>query len=143
MKKIVVERLGFLTSTPEISAKDQALSLNENSVEERTFTAKTAGNDLVFAFGDHSTHAGEFVFQHDVGGKLTKTWSWPVQQFIAIDSRIQEYPTAYINIQPYTLIYNRIHNIHMSYHQHLHQGYSYQHLDQYNQELRTHNLHLS
>ena len=35
-------------------------------------------------FGDHSTHAGDFVFQHDVSGKLTKTWSWPVAQFISI-----------------------------------------------------------
>ena len=48
--------------------------------EERTFTAKTAGDDLVFAFGDHSTHAGEFVFQHDVGGKLSHAWDWPVEQ---------------------------------------------------------------
>jgi hypothetical protein len=34
------------------------------------------------------------VFQHDVGGRLTKTWHWPVAQFISImnlngDKRIQ------------------------------------------------------
>ena len=50
--------------------------------EEPTFnvtTKTTAGvNDLVFSFGDASTHAGEFVFQNAVEGTLTHTWSWPV-----------------------------------------------------------------
>ena len=54
------------------------------NAEETTFQTKTEDGHLKFLFGDHSTHAGDFVFQHDVGGKLTKTWSWPVQQFIAI-----------------------------------------------------------
>jgi len=56
--------------------------------EEPTFnvtTKATAGvNDLVFSFGDASTHAGEFVFQHGVEGTLTHTWSWPVAQVQAI-----------------------------------------------------------
>ena len=33
-----------------------------------------------FAFGDASTHAGEFVFQPDVGGSVSKGWAWPVDQ---------------------------------------------------------------
>jgi hypothetical protein len=64
------------------------------NAEETTFQTRTEDGHLKFLFGDHSTHAGDFVFQHDVGGRLTKTWSWPVAQFISImnlngDKRIQ------------------------------------------------------
>ena len=52
--------------------------------EELNFKAKTDGSDLKFFFGDHSTHAGDFVFQPSVSGKLTRPWLWPVSQFIAI-----------------------------------------------------------
>ena len=52
--------------------------------EEPTFNVKTTDGNLVFSFGDASTHAGEFVFQHDVGGTLQHTWSWPVAQVQAI-----------------------------------------------------------
>ena len=55
------------------------MQISANS-EERTFMAKTEGNDLVFHFGDASTHAGKFVFQNDVGGKLDRAWAWPVEQ---------------------------------------------------------------
>ena len=48
--------------------------------EETVFVAKTEGSDLKFFFGDHSTHAGNFVFQHDVGGAVTRGWAWPVEQ---------------------------------------------------------------
>ncbi len=52
--------------------------------EEPTFQAKTVNGDLKFAFGDHSTHAGEFVFQPGVSGALKRSWSWPVKQVISI-----------------------------------------------------------
>jgi hypothetical protein len=52
--------------------------------EEPTFNVKTVEGNLVFSFGDASTHAGEFVFQHDVSGTLQHTWSWPVAQVQAI-----------------------------------------------------------
>ncbi len=52
--------------------------------EEPTFQAKTVNGDLKFAFGDHSTHAGEFVFQTGVSGVLKRSWSWPVKQVISI-----------------------------------------------------------
>jgi hypothetical protein len=54
------------------------------NAEENTFQAKTDKGDLKFSFGDHSTHAGEFVFQPGVSGALKRTWSWPVKQFISI-----------------------------------------------------------
>jgi hypothetical protein len=46
--------------------------------EEPTFNVKTDDGNLVFSFGDASTHAGSFVFQHGVTGSLKHTWSWPV-----------------------------------------------------------------
>jgi hypothetical protein len=52
--------------------------------EEPNFQVKTNGTDLKFFFGDHSTHAGEFVFQPGISGALKRTWSWPVKQFISI-----------------------------------------------------------
>jgi hypothetical protein len=48
------------------------------------FKVRTDKNNLHFGFGDHSTHAGEFVFQPGVSGTLKHTWSWPVKQVIAI-----------------------------------------------------------
>jgi hypothetical protein len=54
------------------------------NAEENVFQAKTDKTDLKFMFGDHSTHAGEFVFQHDVTGSLKRVWAWPVKQVIGI-----------------------------------------------------------
>jgi hypothetical protein len=54
------------------------------NAEELNFQAKTDGTDLKFYFGDHSTHAGEFVFHSGVSGSLKRAWSWPVKQFISI-----------------------------------------------------------
>lgn len=48
------------------------------------FVAKTENNKLIFFFGDHSTHAGNFVFDQGVSGSLAKSWAWPVQAVIAI-----------------------------------------------------------
>ena len=48
--------------------------------EEPTFNVSTKDGNLVFAFGDQSTHAGEFVFQHGVEGTLAHTWIWTVAQ---------------------------------------------------------------
>jgi hypothetical protein len=56
--------------------------------EEPTFnvTTKDTGGatDLVFSFGDQSTHAGSFVFEANIEGNLAHTWSWPVSQVQAI-----------------------------------------------------------
>lgn len=47
--------------------------------EEDVFTVKTDKKNLVFEFGDHSTHAGQFVFETSVSGSLKGNWAWPVQ----------------------------------------------------------------
>ena len=52
--------------------------------EENVFQVKTEDGDLVFFFGDASTHAGSFTFQSDVKGKLKQSWAWPVQQVMSI-----------------------------------------------------------
>jgi hypothetical protein len=52
--------------------------------EETVFQVKTDGSNLVFSFGDASTHAGEFVFEAGVTGKLKQSWSWPVTQVMSI-----------------------------------------------------------
>jgi hypothetical protein len=52
--------------------------------EENNFIAKTENSDLKFYFGDHSSHAGNFVFQSGVSGKLSKAWAWPVAVVISI-----------------------------------------------------------
>ena len=52
--------------------------------EETTFVAKTENNQLKFFFGDHSSHAGDFVFADGISGTLTKSWSWPVGAVIGI-----------------------------------------------------------
>lgn len=54
------------------------------NAEEVTFQAKTENGDLKFYFGDHSTHAGNFVFQGGVQGQLKRAWSWPIKTVISI-----------------------------------------------------------
>lgn len=56
---------------------------NANS-EESVFQVATKDDNLVFSFGDASTHAGEFVFHSGVTGKLKQVWSWPVIQVMSI-----------------------------------------------------------
>lgn len=52
--------------------------------EELNFKTKTDNGDLKIYFGDPSTHSGNFVFQPDVSGNLSKAWNWPVKVFLAI-----------------------------------------------------------
>jgi hypothetical protein len=52
--------------------------------EQTTFSTKTVDGNLKFIFGDASSHAGEFVFAHNVKGTLKKTWSWPITNVLTI-----------------------------------------------------------
>jgi len=52
--------------------------------EDPVFQISTKDNNLVFNFGDANTHAGSFVFQSDIGGKLKSTWCWPVNAIQSI-----------------------------------------------------------
>ena len=52
--------------------------------EETTFVAKVENGDLKLYFGDHSSHAGNFVFQSGVSGKLSNPSYWPIAIVISI-----------------------------------------------------------
>jgi hypothetical protein len=65
---------------PAVAALQRMKLMSAAHSEEPIFTVKTEDKNLVFYFGDASTHAGSFVFQHDVTGTLKHSWSWPVAQ---------------------------------------------------------------
>tara|TARA_E500000178_G_scaffold132564_1_gene132527 strand:- start:354 stop:1088 length:735 start_codon:yes stop_codon:yes gene_type:complete len=77
-----------VTFNPSIASIARMKLQSAAHSEEPTFNVKTVdtgdATDLVFSFGDASTHAGEFVFQSNISGKLAHTWAWPVAQTQAI-----------------------------------------------------------
>jgi len=81
MFKGVAWGVEFEPSTAGILRLKKQASANS---EEQNFTTKTDNGDLKIYFGDPSTHSGNFVFQPGITGTLTKTWMWPVKQFISI-----------------------------------------------------------
>ena len=92
-KAIIEEKLKtvkFKGATWEVSVQPSMASIARMKLmsaahsEEPTFNVKTTDGNLVFSFGDASTHAGEFVFQHGIERTLQHTWSWPVAQVQAI-----------------------------------------------------------
>jgi len=74
--------------TPSMAAIARMKLMSAAHSEEPTFNVSTEDTggvtDLIFSFGDVSTHAGKFVFQNAVEGTLQHTWSWPVAQVQAI-----------------------------------------------------------
>jgi hypothetical protein len=70
--------------TPSVTNIQRLKFMASANSEELNFTAKTEGNELKFFFGDHSSHAGNFVFQAGITGTLTKGWSWPVNAVLSI-----------------------------------------------------------
>jgi len=85
------------------------------NAEEPNFQAKTENGDLKFFFGDHSTHAGNFVFQAGVNGVLKRAWSWPAKQFVSIMDltgdkivRISDDGAAQITVNSGLAVYNYI-----------------------------------
>ena len=70
--------------TPALNALQRFKFQAGANAEETQFIAKTEGTDLKFYFGDHSTHAGNFVFQSGITGTLTKEWNWPILRVLSI-----------------------------------------------------------
>ena len=52
--------------------------------EEPIFKVSTDNGNLMFSFGDQSSHAGEFVFEAGVSGTLSHAWFYPVNQVQSI-----------------------------------------------------------
>ena len=73
-----------VTLNPSIASIARMKLMSAAHSEEPTFNVTTKDSNLIFSFGDASTHAGEFVFQHSVEGALQHTWSWPVAQVQAV-----------------------------------------------------------
>jgi hypothetical protein len=101
--------------TPTVAAIQRLKMQAAANAEEVNFKAKTDGKDLKFFFGDHSTHAGNFVFQPDVGGTLKREWSWPVKTVISIldltgdkTFRISDDGAAQITVDSGLAVYNYI-----------------------------------
>jgi hypothetical protein len=85
------------------------------NAEEPNFQARTENGDLKFFFGDHSTHAGNFVFHPGVAGQLKRNWSWPAKQFASIMDlsgdkviRISDDGAAQITVDSGLAVYNYI-----------------------------------
>ena len=69
---------------PTVAAIQRLKMQAQANAEEVNFQAKTENGDLKFYFGDHSTHAGNFVFQSGVAGTLKRAWAWPIKTVISI-----------------------------------------------------------
>ena len=100
---------------PSVAAIQRLRFQSQANSEETTFIAKTENGNLVFYFGDHSSHAGNFVFAHDVAGTLTKAWHWPVSAVISILSlpgdkmiRFSDEGAAQITVDSGLAVYNYI-----------------------------------
>lgn len=70
--------------TPSLSSTQRLKLQAQVHNEETLFQVKVEKKDLVVSFGDASTHAGNFIFQPQVEGKLKQTWSYPVQEILSI-----------------------------------------------------------
>jgi hypothetical protein len=100
---------------PTVAAIQRLRMQAQANAEEPTFQARTEDGHLKFYFGDHSTHAGNFVFQPDVGGTLRRVWSWPVAQILGIlaltgdkTMRISDDGAAQITVDSGIAVYNYI-----------------------------------
>jgi hypothetical protein len=69
---------------PSLASIQRLKFQSQAHTEESVFQVKTDNGNLVFSFGDASTHAGNFIFQTAAGGKLKSTWAWPVTQVMQI-----------------------------------------------------------
>ena len=85
LKTVKMKQVAWNVDIVPTNANIQRLRFQASAnSEENTFIAKTENSDLKFFFGDHSSHAGDFVFHAGVNGKLTKSWAWPVNVVISI-----------------------------------------------------------
>ena len=69
---------------PTVAAIQRMKMQAQANSEENNFQVAVRDQKLYFSFGDHSTHAGEFVFQTDITGTIKNSWSWPVKAVTSI-----------------------------------------------------------
>ena len=67
------------------AAAIQRLKLQANAhSEENVLQVSIVDTNLIVSFGDESTHAGSYIFEPGVTGKLKNVWSWPIAELIGI-----------------------------------------------------------
>jgi hypothetical protein len=100
---------------PTVAAIQRLKMQASANAEEVNFQAKTDNGDLKFFFGDHSTHAGNFVFHPGVTGTLKRAWSWPIKTVISIldltgdkTFKISDDGAAMITVDSGLAVYNYI-----------------------------------
>jgi hypothetical protein len=100
---------------PTVMAIQRLRMQAQANAETPNFRARTENGDLKFFFGDHSTHAGNFVFHAGTSGQLKRTWSWPVVQFMSIlgstgdkTVRISDDGAAMITVDSGIAVYNYV-----------------------------------
>lgn len=70
--------------SPTVQSIQRMKFMSSANSEETTFKAVIEKGELKFFFGDHSSHAGNFVFAAGVTGSLSNGFSWPVAVFNSI-----------------------------------------------------------
>jgi hypothetical protein len=100
---------------PTVAAIQRLRMQAQANAEEPSFQVRVDKGDLKFHFGDHSSHAGEFVFQAGVTGTLKHTWAWPVtvvQNILALTGdkvmRISDEGAAEITVDSGLAVYTYI-----------------------------------
>ena len=84
-KPIMTVAINFnVEFTPSVASIQRLKKQARANSEETTFITKVDGSDLKIFFGDHSSHSGNFVFEANVTGKLSRAWAWPIKQVLAI-----------------------------------------------------------
>ena len=73
-----------VTVVPTVASIQKLKFQAQANSEEPLFSVKTEKQDLKFFFGDAANHAGNFVFESNVTGTLSKSWDWPVKAVIDI-----------------------------------------------------------
>jgi hypothetical protein len=73
-----------ITMEPTVASISRLKYQSQAHSAYETFTARSDGNDLRLYFGDPSGHAGDFVFQSGVSGKLSGDWQHRVTLFQSI-----------------------------------------------------------
>lgn len=100
---------------PTVASIQRLRMQAQANAEEPNFTVRVDNGDLKFYFGDHSSHAGEFVFQAGIKGTLKHAWAWPVaviQNILALTGdkvmRISDEGAAEITVDSGLAVYTYI-----------------------------------
>lgn len=73
-----------VTVMPSIASIERLKFQANANTEETVFQVLTDGTDLIFSFGDVSTHAGSFIFESNITGQLKNKMVLPINQVRSI-----------------------------------------------------------